>query len=116
MVRLDHDPLPVTVTELCSAEVLFLGMLELGQHKLEILISPEQDLAQDSVPIVISVDHLYLQDVDHDFRDHGQFVHIKDSALMVPGNLVSVDSVWRLDFQVPVYRWMHQKMNLGWLI
>lgn len=25
------------------------------------------------------------------------------------------NGTWRLDFDIPVFTWMHQKMNLGWL-
>jgi hypothetical protein len=65
---------------------------------------------------MISIDHVYFQDVEHDFRDQGQILHTSGAVPSCAGNLVSVGDLWRLDFQVPVYRWMHQKMNLGWLI
>jgi hypothetical protein len=83
---------------------------------IEIAIDPEQDPNQDLRSVILSVDHVYFQDVEHDFRDQGLIIHTGGAASSCPGNRIYVGDLWRLDFQIPVYRWMHQKMNLGWLI
>lgn len=116
MVSLDHDLLPLTVTGCDTAKVEFIGKLDLGLHAIEIAIDPERDLNQVQRPAMLSIDHVYFQDVEHDFRDQGLILHTGGAASSCPGNRVCVGDLWRLDFQVPVYRWMHQKMNLGWLI
>lgn len=42
--------------------------------------------------------------------------HYPDKTTPLPGHsYLSWNGVYQLDFEVPVFSWMHQKLNLGWL-
>ena len=39
----------------------------------------------------------------------------KPLAQLPQQNYMGWNGIWRLDFSVPVFTWMHQTMNLGWI-
>lgn len=38
-----------------------------------------------------------------------------DRPAMSPHTYLSWNGVWRLDFSIPVFSWMHRTQNLGWI-
>jgi hypothetical protein len=86
-----------------SFKACWQGALCHGNHDIAIHHLHDADRSRSS-NFGMSVDYLRFQNVDHDFSSLGQIQHNTDALQ------------WILQFQVPIYRWMHQKMNLGWLI
>jgi len=44
------------------------------------------------------------------------FGHIEHNDQIWPGNLIPHDAVWRISYYAPVFRWLHQTLNLGTII
>ena len=35
---------------------------------------------------------------------------------VIHANQLGWDGIWWIDFETPIYRWAHQRLNLGWLV
>lgn len=101
-----------------------------GQHQLSIefqnkpyhMCSPENDIA-------VLIHSVKFQNIDADFKDFSyykpiypaqwlteqQSLGINPSPVII-ANYLGWDGRWFLDFSTPIYRWIHQRLDLGWLI
>jgi hypothetical protein len=104
-------------------------VLDPGPHRLSICYHNMTKLSVDSGEMAVIIDRVCFQNVDHDFKFQSRYVpeypaHWVDQhttqgkylASELHSNYLGWNGVWFLDFHVPIYRWIHQQMDLGWLI
>ena len=104
-------------------------VLDPGPHRLSICYHNMTKPSVDSGEMAVIIDRVCLQNVDHDFKIYSRYApeyptHWVDEhrsqgkylASELHSNYLGWNGVWFLDFHVPIYRWIHQQMNLGWLI
>jgi hypothetical protein len=79
--------------------------------------------------MMINIDKIVLQDYPYDFSKHGIYIpeypklwaqQQRDLGNVLPpkicSNYLGWNGEWQLNLEMPVYRWIHKTVNLGWLI
>ena len=103
--------------------------LDHGPHVLEIHYHNMHKERSDDADMAVVINHVRFQHIDHDFKIYSRYRPVYPSAWLqqqqcfgatcsdeIHSNYLGWNGVWYLAFQVPIYRWAHNKMNLGWLI
>lgn len=79
--------------------------------------------------MMVTVDQVLVQDYEFDFSGHSVYHPIypepwatqqKDLGnILLPkihSNYLGWNGEWQLNLEMPIYRWIHKTVNLGWLI
>ena len=99
-----------------------------GSHKIWIRVGDQDLFAQDPhmALIIKSVRFQYLSDefavyscYAPQYPDHWimeNLAHGRHLPNVIHSNYLGWPGLWWVDFDTPIYAWLHQKLNLGWLI
>lgn len=103
--------------------------LGIGEHRLSIQCRDLDRTSIDHDEIGVKVQSVRFQHIDHDFRIYSRYqpdypaawyseqVALGQTPLPeIYSSCLTWNGIWYLDFQLPIYVWMHRKINLGWLI
>ena len=129
-VKLDND---IVLHSQCVSrvhEITIEKTINIGSHQLVmdiIDVPPRESINHEDNKIIVH--SLRFQHLDFDFKIFSNYTpkypeHLLDNAVQNNSNLSSNfhsdylprPGHWTLNFQTPVYRWVHQQLNLGWLI
>ena len=110
-------------------QISFCGMLDNGDHVLQIQYHNMCKASADDRDMAVVINSVFFQNIDHDFKIYSRYrPEYPDlwrtqqlnlgapCAAEIHSNYLGWNGVWSLDFQVPIYRWCHQKMGLGWVL
>lgn len=105
--------------------------LPAGVHRLSINFQNKDYLAFEKFgqDTMIHVTNVQFEDFDYDFSIFSRYqpdypaewyqqqVDLKQTPeAEIHSNYLGWNGKWYLDFELPIYRWIHQKNNYGWLI
>lgn len=104
-------------------------ILEPGDHRLEIFCHNIHKANANDPDMAVIVNQVRFQHIDHDFKlystyrpdypesliTHQQSLN-QTCASEIYSNYLCWNGCWFLNFKVPIYRWAHEKIGLGWLI
>jgi hypothetical protein len=111
-----------------NQSVIIDHVLEPGTHKLWIDIGDTVAFSKDPTMAIIvkSIRFQNLQDelaifsyYQPHYPDHWIEENRRDGRelpAIIHSNYLGWPGRWWLDFDTPIYRWLHQRLNLGWLI
>lgn len=97
-----------------------------GLHSI-ILGFTNKDYTECSVDgdMAVIIDSVRFQNLEHDFKIFSQYFPDypqdwkddgHDSPRAIHSNYLGWNGIWVLDFETPIYRWIHQRLDLGWLV
>jgi hypothetical protein len=79
--------------------------------------------------MAVIIDRVSFQSVDHDFKIYSRYqpdypeIWLQEQVSLgqppareIHSNYLGWNGKWFLDFQTPIYQWIHQRMGLGWLV
>jgi hypothetical protein len=75
--------------------------------------------------MAVIIDSIKFQNFNHDFKIFSQYfpdypsdwrADGHDCPKAIHSNYLGWNGIWTLDFETPIYRWIHQRLDLGWLI
>jgi hypothetical protein len=75
--------------------------------------------------MAVIIDSIKFQNFNHDFKIFSQYfpdypsdwrADGHDCPKAIHSNYLGWNGIWVLDFETPIYRWIHQRLDLGWLI
>jgi hypothetical protein len=79
--------------------------------------------------MMINIEKVVVQNYDYDFSRHGTYLpdypklwaqqQLDQGNTLLPrifSNYLGWNGEWQLNIEMPVYRWIHRTVNLGWLI
>jgi len=101
-----------------------------GSHLIQLQFRNKcYDTSADDQDMAVIVESLKFQYLDHEFNIYShyrpQYPEIwleqqQANQVQMPevihGNYLGWNGTWWIDFETPIYRWIHQKLDLGWLI
>lgn len=129
LIKIDNDTI-------CDKEILKLEFihieksLSIGKHRLEICFY-NKNLKESgySKEMAILIKHIRFQHIDKDFHFLSRYfpeypldfiADQKEQGKEWPESILSNHLGWNgkyiIDFQTPIYPWIHEKLNVGWLI
>lgn len=116
-----------TLSELQAPVILELSLAP-GTHQLWIDVGDAQAFDQDPEMAII-VESVKFQHLADEFRTSSEYrpqypehwiQENQDAgqtlAPVIHSNYLGWPGRWWIDFETPVYAWLHRKLNLGWLI
>jgi len=127
-VMLDDKVLVEGLQTIDHRRISFYGILDHGDHVLQIQYHNMFKASPDDGDKPVVIDRVFFQNIDHDFKiysryrpDYPDTWRTQQQNLNLPcadeihSNYLGWNGIWSLEFQVPIYRWCHQKLGLGWL-
>lgn len=128
-VRIDQEILLAgSQSEDCIA-LRYHRELAPGDHRLEIQYHNMTRHSEHDLDMAVIIDRVTFQSFDQDFKIYSKYLpeypaiwlQQQTSLGQTPsGEIHSCylgwNGIWFLDFQTPVYQWIHRRLNLGWLI
>jgi hypothetical protein len=107
----------------------YRGLLHAGNHRLEIVYHNMHKISENHPDMAVIVEKVTLQSVDHDFKIYSRYepdypcVWLQEQIdrgqpppAQIHSNYMGWNGKWFFDFQTPIYQWIHQRLDLGWLI
>lgn len=130
MVRITINDTLITHRHLDQFNVpLLIDMTVMpGKHTLSIELNDHEALKQDP-KIAIEVTSLKFQNLPNEFSiyscyqpiypEHWITENLAQGRMLEPvihSNYIGWCGRWWIDFETPIYTWLHKKLNLGWLL
>jgi len=128
-VLVDQDVLSSGPQNLDSVIIQYDRKLDPGNHRLEIRYHNMTKITELDPCMAVIVEKVSFQSVEHDFKVYSRYRPDYPSAWLqeqisqgrppaeqIHSNYLGWNGVWCLDFQTPIYQWIHRRMDLGWLI
>ena len=101
--------------------------LDPGQHRLTVDFSNKnysEYSAREDMAVIIN--QVRFQHLDNDFKIYSCYrpqypepwrsQQTQTPAAVIHGNYMGWNGQWYLEFETPIYRWIHRRLNLGWLL
>ena len=103
---------------------LIVQSLDPGPHRLSVeffnknfseIDPPNRDMA-------VIVESVKFQNLSSEFNVYSQYQPVYPDDWSGPrtpvihANYLGWNGEWYIDFEAPIYQWIHQRLNLGWLI
>lgn len=103
---------------------LIVQSLEPGAHRLSVeflnknfdeINPPDHDMA-------VIIESVKFQNLTSEFNVYSQYRPVYPSdwsgarTEVIHANYLGWNGEWYIDFETPIYQWIHQRLNLGWLI
>jgi hypothetical protein len=122
-IKLD-DHVLWTVTDSSRQDFLIVQSVYPGQHRLSIeffnknykeIQPPKSDMA-------VIIDSIRFQNIKSDFKVYSKYQPtypddwLGNKDKIVHANYLGWNGIWYIDFETPIYPWIHQRLDLGWLL
>lgn len=125
-VRVDSDVI-VTGPQQQKLEVVIDRDLDQGKHRLSVdFVNKNYKESTASNDMAVIINQVRFQHLDNDFKIYSLYCpvypepwlsqQVVTPAAVVHGNYMGWNGHWYLEFETPIYRWIHQRLNLGWLL
>lgn len=100
-----------------SQQVIIDTKVVPGKHQLRIeLRDKPARISPDEPDSALIIQNVKFQHVDQDFKIFSEYQSDNINSEKIHSNYMGHNGIWYLDFETPIYQWIHQKINLGWLI
>ncbi len=110
-----------------STTIKICRSLPTGKHRLSLeFVNKNYD---EPMHMFVEIKSLKFQHLADDFSHLSQYRPVypdhwikeqQDQGHSLPpvihANQLGWNGVWWVDFETPIYRWIHQRLNLGWLV
>ena len=101
--------------------------LEPGMHRLWVhFLNKNYKESTPTSDMAVIIDRVLFQHLDHDFKIYSRYCpnypqpwlsqQTQPLETEIHGNYLGWSGQWYLEFETPIYRWIHQRLNLGWLL
>lgn len=110
-----------------SCTVLIDRCVPVGTHRLSVEFLNKN--YNEPMDMYVLINQLRFQHLDNNFNIYSQYQpdYPKQWAEeqqqqgqtlkpVIHANHLGWNGVWWVDFETPIYRWIHQRLNLGWLV
>lgn len=113
-----------------SQEIVIEDKLIEGNHRLFLkLTNKNYEVSKKEKDMHIKIKHIGFQDIEDNFHYFSKYKPEYPTEWLQQQN--EIGKVWEeyilsdhigwngiyyIDFETPIYRWIHKKLNLGWLI
>jgi len=100
-----------------------------GDHRLEIIYHNMHKPSKDHKDMAVLIERVTFQSVEHDFKIWSRYIPdypdiwLQEQKTLgffpakeIHSNYLGWNGTWFLDFQTPIYQWIHRRLDLGWLI
>ena len=101
-----------------------------GKHVLKLVIRDRpQRISIDDPDLALIIHYVQFQHIDYDFKifseyhprypkiwmleNHERGIQL---AQKMHSNYLSWDGEWIIEFETPIYQWVHRRLERGWLI
>lgn len=122
-IKLD-DQVLWTIADSKRQDFLIVQSVSAGTHRLsiEFLNKNYHEIQPPASDMAVIVEYVKFQSIDEDFKVYSQYQPIypddwdgsKDK--IVHANYLGWNGTWYIDFETPIYPWIHQRLDLGWLL
>jgi hypothetical protein len=104
--------------------------LGIGPHRLSLQFTNKSSPGSADLPdMAVIVESLRFQYLEQEFNIYSQYrpdypeswlqqqrAKQIETPEVIHSNYLGWNGTWWVDFEAPIYRWIHQKLDLGWLI
>ena len=101
--------------------------LDAGTHRLSVdFVNKNYKESTAINDMAVIINQVRFQHLDNDFKIYSLYCpvypepwlsqQVVTPAAVVHGNYMGWNGHWYLEFETPIYRWIHQRLNLGWLL
>jgi hypothetical protein len=116
---------------ICYAqEIVINSKLSRGSHRFFLeLVNKDHAANKKDRDMHIKIKHIGFQDMEENFHYFSKYRPVyptqwlqqqKEMGKEWPETILSNHMGWNgtyyIDFETPIYKWIHKKLNLGWLI
>ena len=103
---------------------LIIRSVDPGPHRLSIdfLNKNYQEIQPPKLDMAVIVESVKFQHIETDFKIYSKYqpIYPPDWAgnqdKIVHANYLGWNGTWYIDFETPIYPWIHQCLDLGWLL
>lgn len=113
-----------------SQEIIIEDKLIAGSHRFFLkLTNKNYDISKKEKDMHIKIKHIGFQDIEDNFHYFSKYKPEyptewvqqqkeigKEWTETILSDHIGWNGTYYIDFETPIYRWMHKKLNLGWLI
>jgi len=112
-----------------SITVRFSGILPPGHHRLRLRYHNMHKVNEQDQDMAVIIERITFQSMNRDFKVYGRYkpdypdIWLKQQISLghqpadeIYASYLGWNGIWYLDFETPIYQWMHKRENLGWLI
>jgi hypothetical protein len=97
-----------------------------GKHIFTIgFLNKNYDECSVNSDMAVIINSVKFQNLEHDFKIFSKYVPTypedwrasgRDCTEVIHSNYLGWNGTWSLEFETPIYRWIHHRLDLGWLI
>lgn len=97
-----------------------------GDHRLSLkFLNKNYSETSTECDMAVIIEKVTFQNVDYDFKIYSRYrpqypspwAEQQDNLKSeIHGNYLGWNGEWFLDFQTPIYTWIHRRLDLGWLL
>jgi len=113
-----------------AQEIVINTKLSLGSHRFFLeLVNKDYAANKKDRDMHIKIKHIGFQEMEENFHYFSKYRPMyptqwlqqqkemgKEWPETILSNHIGWNGTYYIDFETPVYRWIHRKLNLGWLI
>lgn len=128
-VRIDQEILLTGSQSQARLALQYRRVLAPGNHRLELQYHNMTKHSEHDLDMAVIIDRVTFQSLDYDFKIHSKYlprypdIWLQQQVALgqppaheIHSCYLGWNGTWFLDFQTPVYQWIHQRLDLGWLI
>lgn len=133
VVRIQFDDFALWDGELLQSQLLSFvtPSRPAGSYDLTIqLLNKDQtEWQRFGLDMMIAVERLTIENYDHDFSLYSEYepeypepwyteqkLQNNTPSKIIHSNYIGWPGIWRLNIELPIFRWIHKRTNQGWLI